>query len=74
MSSQKKNLKEQHFSFEQLYLTHSVNAYVSFVVRAGGAIFHLAGHCEEKVKVFRDAVQLTDVLICADKEQLYTVA
>lgn len=46
-----------------LYLTHSVNTHIPSVVGAGGAIFDLAGHGEEEVKVFRNAVKLTDVFI-----------
>ncbi len=56
-----------------MYLTHSINADISFVVRAGGAVFDLAGHGEEEVKVFCDAVQLTDVLICTQNVHIYTV-
>lgn len=46
-----------------LYLTHSINTDVPVVVGAGGAVFDLAGHGEEEVKVFRNAVKLTDVFI-----------
>lgn len=49
-----------------MYLTHSINADISFVLRAGGAVFDLAGHGEEEVVVFCDAVQLADVLICTE--------
>lgn len=51
---------------ESMYLTHSINADISFVLRAGGAVFDLAGHGEEEVVVFCDAVQLADVLICTE--------
>lgn len=56
-----------------MYLTHSINADISFVVGAGGAIFDLAGHGEEEVKVFCNAVQLTDVFICTQSIQMQSV-
>lgn len=46
-----------------LYLTNSLNADISFMVRAGCAVFDLAGHGEEEVKIFCSAVQLADVFI-----------
>lgn len=52
-----------------MYLTHSINADIPFVLRAGGAIFDLAGHGEEEVVVFCDAVQLADVLICSENNK-----
>lgn len=55
-----------------MYLTHSINADISFVVRAGGPVFDLAGHGEEEVKVFGNAVQLTDVFICTQNIHTYT--
>lgn len=54
------------------YLTHSIDANILFVVRAGGAVFDFAGHGEEEVKVFCNAVQLTDVFICTWNKQIYT--
>lgn len=54
---------------ESMYLTHSINADISFVLRAGGAVFDLAGHGEEEVVVFGDAVQLADVLICTESNK-----
>lgn len=51
-----------------MYLTHSINADISFVVRARGAIFYFAGHGKEEIKVFCNAVQLTDVFICTEKK------
>ncbi len=59
-------------SVQEVYLTHSINANISFVVGARGAIFDLAGHGEEEVKVLGNAVQLTDVFICTQKIQIYT--
>lgn len=52
-----------------MYLTDAVNADVSAVVRAGSAVFDLAGHSKEEVKVFCDAVQFADVFICTEKER-----
>lgn len=49
---------------QALYLTHSINTDISSMIRAGGAVFDLAGHGEEEVKVFSNAVQLADVFIC----------
>lgn len=54
-----------------MYLTHSINADISFVVGAGSAVFDFAGHGEEEVKVFCDAVQLTDVFICTQRTHRY---
>lgn len=51
------------------YLAHSFDADVYFGFGAGRAIFDLAGHGEEEVKVFRDAVQLADVFSCAKNTQ-----
>lgn len=56
---------QRHSRRKAPYLTHSVNTDIPFVVGAGGAVFDLAGHGEEEVKVFRNAVQLTDVFIYA---------
>lgn len=56
-----------------MYLTQSINADISLVIRAGGAIFDLAGHGEEEVKVLCNAVQLTDVFICTENIQMYPV-
>lgn len=39
------------------------------MIRAGGAVFDFAGHGEEEVKVFCNAVQLTDVFICTQGMQ-----
>lgn len=38
------------------YLAHSINADISLVIRARGAISNLAGHGEEEVKVLCNAV------------------
>ena len=56
-----------------MYLTDSINAHISSVVIAQRAVFHLAGHGKEEVKVFCDAVQLTDVFICTQKKRTHTV-
>lgn len=56
-----------------MYLTHSINADISFVVRARGAVFDLAGHGEEEVKIFCIAVQLTDVFICTHNIRIYAL-
>lgn len=56
-----------------MYLTHSINADISFVVRAGCSIFDFAGHGEKEVKVFCNAVQLTDVFICTQNIHIYTL-
>lgn len=49
-----------------LYLTHSFYADVSHTTGAGRAVFNLAGHGKEEVKVFCNAVQLADVFICTE--------
>lgn len=41
------------------------------MVRAGGAVFDLAGHGKEEVKVFCNAVQFTDVFICTQNTQIH---
>lgn len=52
-----------------MYLTHSINADIFFVVRAGSAIFNFAGHSKEEVIVFCNAVELADVFICTEKRK-----
>lgn len=60
-------------AMQSIYLTDSINADVVLVVGAGGAIFHLARHGEEEVKVFCNAVQLTDVLVCTDNRETHAM-
>lgn len=69
LDNRKHSLLEYSESTELIYLTHSINADIFFVVRAGSAIFNFAGHSKEEVIVFCNAVQLADVFICTEKRK-----
>lgn len=69
LDNRKDSLLEYSESTELIYLTHSINADIFFVVRAGSAIFNFAGHSKEEVIVFCNAVQLADVFICTEERK-----